>query len=97
MDLKAHYQRIRELERSFEAGCPVIVSVDTPDGGKAGVRTEVPAAVAARMIVEGRARLASEQEAKEFHEQKGEAKRAADQRDGSKRMQVTVPKLAGKS
>jgi len=90
MDLKAHYQKIRELERSFEAGHAVLVSMDTPDGGKAGVKTEVPASLAARMIVEGRARLASEKELAEFHAQKSQAKRMADQVDGARRMQVTV-------
>ena len=92
MDLKAHYQKIRDVERSIGAAHAVIVSVETPDGGKAGVRTEVPAHVAARMVVEGRARLATEQEAKEFQEQTSAAKRAADQRDPLKRMQVLAPK-----
>jgi len=96
MDLKAHYQKIRELEHSFEGSFPVIVSAETPDGGKAGIRTEVPALVAAKMIADGRARLANEVEAKEFHERKTEAKRVADQLDGSKRMQLTVPGRAGK-
>ena len=90
MDLRAHYQKIRELERSFEAGHAVIVSVETPEGGKAGVKTEVPAHVAAKMIVEGRARAASELELTEFGEQKSEAKRIADQLDTSRRLQVTV-------
>src|SRR5437899_12879374 len=97
MDLKAHYQKIRELERSFEAAYPVIVSLETPDGGKAGVKTEVPPGVAARMIAEGRARLADEQAVREFQEQKSEAKRMADQRDTSRRLQVTAPKRPGKS
>ena len=90
MDLKAYYRRIRELERGFETDHATVVSLETPDGGKAGVKTEVPSHVAARMIVEGRARAATEQEIKEFHERKSEAKRAADQVDASKRMQVTV-------
>jgi hypothetical protein len=90
MDLKVYYQKIRELEGSFKSDYPVVVSQETPDGGAAGVKTEVPVHVAARMIVEGRARLASEGEAKEFLEQKMEAKRIADQLEASKRMQVTV-------
>ena len=90
MDLKGYYQKIRALERTFEAVFAVIVSMETADGGKAGVRTEVPAQIAARMIVEGIARIATEQEAKEFHEQKTDAKRVVDQSDASRRMQVTV-------
>jgi hypothetical protein len=90
MDLKAYYQKIRELERTFKAAFPVVVSQETPDGGVAGVKTEVPVHIAARMIVEGRAALAGEKEAKEFLEQKTEAKKMADQLQASKRMQVTV-------
>ena len=90
MDLKGYYQKIRELERGFGATCPVIVSLETADGGKGGVKTEVPVHVAAKMVVEARARVATEDEAKEFHEQKNNAKRVADQLDSSRRMQVTV-------
>ena len=90
MDLKAYYQKIRELERNFGEVFPVIVSMETPDGGKAGVTTEVPVHIAAKMIVESRARIASEAEVKEFHERQNDAKRIADQLDSSRRMQVTV-------
>lgn len=90
MDLKAYYQKIREVEQSIPDAYAVVVSQHTPDGGIAGVKTEVPARLAARMIVEGQARAASEQETKEFLARKAEAKRAADQTEASKRMQVTV-------
>jgi hypothetical protein len=90
MDLRAYFNKIRELERSFKAAFPVVVSQETPDGGTAGVRTEVPVHIAARMIVDGRAVLASEKEAKEFLEHKTAAKKTADQLQASTRMQVTV-------
>jgi len=90
MDLRAYYQKIRDLERTFKGTFPVVVSQETPDGGTAGVKTEVPLHIAARMIVDGKAILASEEEAKEFLEQKIAAKKAADQLQASSRMQVTV-------
>jgi hypothetical protein len=90
MDLKAYYQKIRDLERTFKGTFPVVVSQETPDGGTAGVKTEVPLHIAARMIVDGHAVLASEKEAKEFLEQKVAAKKTADQLQASSRMQVTV-------
>jgi hypothetical protein len=90
MDLKVYYQKIRELERSFKDPYPVVVSQETPEGGIAGVKTEVPVHIAARMIVEGQARLSTEPEAKEFLEQKADAKRTADEVEASKRLQVTV-------
>ena len=90
MDLKLYYQKIRDLEQDLKHPCAVVISLETPDGGAAGVRTEVSARIAAKMIVEGRARPASTEEAREFHEQKLESKRVADQLDASKRMQITV-------
>jgi hypothetical protein len=90
MDLKGYYQKIRELERGFTDAYPVVVSQQTPDGGVAGVKTEVPGHLAAKMIAEGQARLASEQEAREFQDQKAEAKRIAEQLGPSKHMQLTV-------
>lgn len=89
MDLRAYYQKIREMEGRLTEPC-VVVSVETPDGGKAGVRTEASRQVAARMLVEGIARAADERETREFMEQKLEAKRAADQLAAAARMQVTV-------
>jgi hypothetical protein len=90
MDLKVYYQKIRELEQSFKDPYPVVVSQETPEGGVAGVMTEVPGHIAARMIVEGQARLSSEPEAQEFLELKAGAKQTADEIAASKRMQVTV-------
>ena len=90
MDLKVYYDKIRELEQSFQSAYPVVVSLETPDGGTPGVMTEAPPRIAAKMIVEGRARLADDLEAMEFEEQKMEAKRVADHLQASARMQVTV-------
>ena len=90
MDLKIFYQKLRQIEASIAEAHVVVVSHETPDGGRAGVRTEVPRAVAAKMIAEGRARLAQADEAKEFHDQKAEAKRLADQSAAANRMHVTV-------
>lgn len=66
MDLRAYYQKIRSIESEIREASTVIVSLETPDGGRAGVRTEVPRAVAARMIAEQKAELASEESAAEF-------------------------------
>jgi hypothetical protein len=90
MDLKAYYQKIREVERSLTDAYPVVVSQGTPDGGIAGVKTEAPAHLAAKMIAEGLARAASEEETKEFRRQKADAKRAADHAEASKSIPVTV-------
>ncbi len=66
MDLRMFYQRMRKLEEDIASTHPVVVSVETPDGGRAGVKTEVNREMAAKLIVEGRARLATEEESDEF-------------------------------
>jgi len=90
MDLQVYYKKIRALEASLKDPSVVLVSLETPDGGREGVRTEVPRRTAARMIVEGGARLATAEEEREFQEQKAEAKRQADQAFAASRMQFTV-------
>jgi hypothetical protein len=90
MDLKMYYQKIRDMERGFKSTYPVVVSQETADGGTAGVKTEVSPHIASKMIVEGRAVLASEKETKEFQDHKMEAKRTADQLKASSRLQVNV-------
>jgi len=90
MDLQVYYKKIRAMEESLKDPSVVLVSLETPDGGRAGVRSEVPRRIAAKMIVEGGARLATTEEAREFEEQKAEAKRQADQLAAASRMQFAV-------
>jgi len=90
MDLQIYYRKIREIELSMSEPSVVLVSRDTPDGGREGVRTEVPRRTAAKMIVEGTARLATGQEVMEFLEGKAEAKGRADHLAAASRMQFTV-------
>jgi hypothetical protein len=90
MDLRIYFQKIREIEEGISEADVVVVSVETDDGGKAGVHTEVPRRVAARMIVEKRAKLATAKEAKEYREQQAEAKRAADDAVALSKVQLSV-------
>src|SRR3954451_3146419 len=90
MDLTKYYQRIREEESKIGEQYPILVSQETPDGGKAGQKTEAPRRLAAKLIVEGSARLANAAEAQTFRECRAEAKRAADQLADAAKMQVTV-------
>ncbi|HWB86047.1 MAG TPA: hypothetical protein VG675_18030 [Bryobacteraceae bacterium] len=90
MDLKLYYQKIRETESKLRDADPVVVSLATPDGGKAGVLTEAPRAVAAKLVVDGCARLADPEEAKQFRAEREEAKRVADQIEASSKVQLAV-------
>ncbi len=90
MDLKKYYERIREVRNTIDEEFPVVVSLETADGGKAGRLTEVTGDVAARMVAEDRARLAGPEEAAAFRQAKAEAKKAADQAAAASRVHVTV-------
>src|SRR6185295_13095420 len=90
MDLKLYYRKIRDMEAKVADKFPIVVSHETTDGGKEGIMTEVPRLIAARLIVEGQARLASAEEAYEFRESMAEAKRAADQFAAAAKVQLAV-------
>jgi hypothetical protein len=90
MDLRVYYQRLRQLEASITEPHVVVVSLGTPDGGSAGVLTEVPRTLAAKLVVEGGARLASEDETSAFRAEAIEAQRRAEESAAAGRIQVTV-------
>jgi hypothetical protein len=101
MDLKLYYQKRRDTEFKIPDAFPLIISQQTDDGGLAGSCAEVTRAVAAKMITEGTARLATAEEAKAYREARAEAKRAADEAAVVSQVHVTVvpsaelAKLAG--
>src|SRR5271163_4468586 len=66
MDLRAFYQKIRKIESAIDDREVVIISRETPDGGKPGVRTDVPRSLAARLIAEEKADLATAEQAAQF-------------------------------
>jgi sRNA-binding protein len=90
MDLRAYYKKVREIESTLSEPYVVVVSVETPDGGKAGVLTEVARLTAARQIAEGRARAAAAKERDDFYVRNREAKQAADKAAAVSKMQFVV-------
>jgi len=90
MDLKRYYQRIRDLEAKIADEFAVVFSLETADGGKAGSLAEVTAKIAAKMIADGVARLASSEEARRLREQQAEARRAAELAAAAEKVQLSV-------
>jgi hypothetical protein len=90
MDLRAYYQKVREKEAGMTSPYVVMVSLATPDGGKTGVVTEAPTPIAARMLVEGTARQATDAEIQSFREKQRTAKQAADDAATASKVQVVV-------
>jgi len=90
MDLRSYYKKLREAEATLTGEHLVMVSLETSEGGKAGVRTETPRAIAAKLVAEERARVATEEEASEFHEANRCAREAHEEAEAAKRIQVMV-------
>lgn len=66
MDLRGYYQKLRELEAALQSEYVVVVSKETPDGGRAGTLTEVPRRLAAKLILDGAAELASPEQTRQW-------------------------------
>jgi len=90
VDLRIYYQKLRQIEAGLSEPYVVLVSLATPDGGKAGLRTEVPRELAARYIADGKARPASEEEARAFHQEQLTARKEAERREAAGRIQLAV-------
>jgi hypothetical protein len=90
MDLRSYYRQVREAEATLSGEHFVMVSLATSEGGKAGVLTEVPRAIAARLMAEGRARVASEEDTLAFHEAIRDARAKHEEEELARRLQVMV-------
>jgi hypothetical protein len=90
MDVKQYYRKIREAESRIDEEFPLVVSFETTDGGRAGMVSEVSRATAAKMIVEGRATLANEDEKQAYLQKQADIRRAAEKLELSKRLQVAI-------
>jgi len=90
MDLKLYYDKIREVETKILEEFAVVVSRETADGGKEGTKTEVARRLAAKLIVEGLARVANPEEVKVFRDALAEAQRVAEQVAAASRVQLAV-------
>jgi hypothetical protein len=78
------------VEATIPDAYPVVISHETGDGGIGGVATEVTRKVAAKMLVDGKATLASAPEVKTFQEQNAAAQRAVLDALAAARVEVTV-------
>lgn len=90
MDLRVFFQKLRKIEQEIAEPHVVVVSEETPDGGRAGQLTEVSRSNAARLILEGHAHLATAEQTTEFHAVARKALEEAQQRMIAEKVQVTV-------
>jgi hypothetical protein len=90
MDLRVYYQKIREAEAKILSEFPIVISKETTDGGKGGTLTEVTRRIAARLVVDGIAAIASDNEAATYRAALEAAKEEADQLAASAKVQLSV-------
>ncbi|PWU04196.1 MAG: hypothetical protein C5B51_17245 [Terriglobia bacterium] len=90
MDVRSYYQKIRENESTIAEPFAIVVSVETANGGKPGTLSEVTRAVAAKMLVDGIVRRASEEEAAAFRAQQAEDFRHAEQQLAAAQVQLSI-------
>ena len=69
---------------------PLVISLETSDGGKAGLVSEVSRPNAAKLIVGGRATLADDKARAEYREHQAAAKKAAGKIELAKRVQFAI-------
>jgi hypothetical protein len=90
MDLKTYYSNIRAVESTLEGENVVVISLATSEGGKAGVATEVQRYVAAKLIADQRARVATAEEAEMFYLESEDRRLRFEQEEEARRMRVMV-------
>jgi hypothetical protein len=90
VDLKQYFRKLREIENGIADTYVLIASLETPDGGKAGMVTEVSRFNAAKMIIEGRAVLANEKQKEAYEAQQEVLRKAAERAAMAKRVQVVL-------
>jgi hypothetical protein len=90
MDVRQFYRKLREVESGITEPYVLVTSLETSDGGKAGIVCEVSREQAARLIVEGRVTLSTEAEQKAFFARCAAEKKAFEKADIARRLQVTI-------
>jgi hypothetical protein len=90
MDLRMFYQKLRKIEQEITDEHVVVVSHETSDGGRPGQLSEAPRSIAARLLVEGRAHLATAEESAAFRAASQRALEDAQQRLMAEKVQVNV-------
>jgi hypothetical protein len=90
MDVRQYFSKIRQVEGSLQADYQIVVSLETSDGGKAGILSEVTRANAAKLIVEGRATVATEEQKEEFRCRHNAVKNAAEKAEMLKQIQISL-------
>lgn len=90
MDLRMFFQKVKQAENEIPQAHVLVVSNETSDGGKAGTVTETERSTAARLIVEGKARLACEEEIAQYKAAQDTVRRHAEEQMLSSKVLINL-------
>ena len=90
MDVRQYYRKLREIELGIVEPYVLVVSLETSDGGKPGIISEVSREQAAKLIVEGRVTLCNDVIGQAFLDKRVTDKKAIEKAEIARRLQVTI-------
>jgi hypothetical protein len=90
MDVRQYYRKLREIESGIAEAYVRVTSLETSDGGKPGVVSEVSREQAAKLIVEARVMISTDDEQKAFFAKHAAEKKAFEKAEMARRLQVTI-------
>jgi len=90
MNIRAYFQKVRDVEASIPGDVVRVVSIAGDDGSIGGVITEVTRATAAKLIVDQKSRLATSEEVESLLAIHEEARRRIREENAAQRVQVTI-------
>ena len=90
MDVRQYYRKLREIELGIAEPYVLVTSLETSDGGRPGIISEVSREQAAKLILEGRVVFSGDAEAKAFLEKRIADRKAIEKADSARRLQVTI-------
>lgn len=90
MNLQKYFEDLKQKESEIEGRDIYVSSLATPDGGQVGIITQVPKRLGCQLMVEGKARLATEAEVEAYRREQVERRAAIESQAFAQRIQVQV-------
>ncbi len=90
MNLTKYYDQVKKIRQDIKEPFVFLTSLATPNGGKEGCVSEAPADLAARMITDGVARLATADEIDSYQTEAEANRLAAKEEQLRNRLRITL-------
>jgi hypothetical protein len=90
MNLRKYYDQVHKIRQDIKEPFVLLSSLATPNGGKEGCVSEVPAELAARMIADGVAQFATSEQIEAYHSDADANRLAAQEEQLRNRLRITL-------